>query len=118
MIEFTISRVAMCICGMVILGVGICIMDGISDDREREAMQSLSDEISSILDDFWNSDLDRIVLPESTVPYPGCTLHVSDNLVTLKYGGHKASSVTEYPGSFTLGFGMGLEITHRTSLQS
>lgn len=118
MMEFILSKVALCMCGVVLMAVAVSVIDDTGEDMEKDGMMELSETIARILDEFWHSGLDSMVLPESTVPYPGCTVTVRDNLVSVGHDGTSWDSVTEYPGCLTMGFGMCQEVTRRTSRRS
>ena len=116
--EFILSKVALCMCGVVLMAVAVSVIDYTGEDMEEEGMMELSETIARTLDEFWHSSLDSMILPDSTVPYPGCTVTVRDNLVSVGHDGTSWDSVTEYPGYLTIGFGMYQEVTRRTSRKS
>lgn len=62
MIEFTMSRVALCICGTILLAVAICAMDGLQNQMESERAGDLVDDIAGMLDAFWDSETDILTL--------------------------------------------------------
>lgn len=109
------SKVVLCLCGIVLMGAAVGSMDLIEDEVEDDGLQHLADEVASTLDLFWHSGIDAMVMPSSIIPSMGCTISVGDNIVTVSKDDVTTSSITEYPGSFTMGYGTDAEITRRTS---
>lgn len=96
MIEFTISRVVLCVCGVALLALAMSAVgtteDRIGSDLDEEAAQ----EIADILDRFEESVLTSLTLEAADVlPSAEHTLTVRDNVVMLECGGRCAVAYTE-----------------------
>jgi hypothetical protein len=55
-IEFTISRAALCICGVVLLASVSGIMGSYKDSTEAGMEDSLAEDVAEMLDAFWSSE--------------------------------------------------------------
>lgn len=96
MIEFTISRVVLCVCGVALLALAMSAVgtteDRIGSDLDEEAAQ----EIADILDRFEESVLTSLTLEAADVlPSAEHTLTVRDNVVMLECGDRCAVAYTE-----------------------
>lgn len=118
MMEFTVSRIVLCICGAVLLSAGISIADAGCDQRELSDLESAGNNIARILDDFWYSDLESITITGDIIPLPECTVSVSHGTITVVRGDLRYDTVTSYPGTLTLNYGKDTVISHRTFPQS
>ena len=112
MMEFILSKTVVCVLGVVLMGTALSFMEHVEDDRETDGLQDLSDGIATILDRFWHSDVDMMTVPQSAVPFTDCVIIVEDYLVTVERGDRRASSVTDYPWSFEMGYGVDVTLYH------
>lgn len=103
MIEFTLSRVCMCICGVVMLSAAVGYMGLVEDNEEGVADQRLAEDIASMLDAFQTSSLDELYLEGNRIlPSGGFTLTVTDGLVVLDHDGRRYYGMTILDSDFEL----------------
>ncbi len=103
MIEFTLSRAVMCVCGIALLGVALGVMTDAEDAKESEMDEDLAESLASLLDRFQNSRSQKLVLRgEDLIPREGQTVSVSDHIVTVTRDGKESRAYTLYDGSFEL----------------
>ena len=84
MIEFTLSRVALIICGVAMLAAVLAPINSVYDNQYDASMREASDRLSFVIDEFWASEADTLtirgweVLPsaDSCVVIEGHTLTV------------------------------------------
>lgn len=106
MIEFTLSRVCMCVCGILILAAAVGYLEVLEDHREGRADQELADDIASMLDSFQTSKLEELYLEGSSIlPSGDFRVTVADGLVELSHGDGRFYSKTVYGSSFELDHG-------------
>lgn len=58
MMEFTLSRVAMIACGVILLGAVFTPMSSVYDDMEDREIRGSADKIAVMFDRFWDSKAD------------------------------------------------------------
>jgi len=118
MIEFTLSRVTLCVCGVVLIASVTGVLDGIYEN-DRDAMDGqLVDRFAYMLDVFQSSGSDSIVLDGGRILPEGCTVFVHDGFVELHDGNKKRVSTTSYQGEFQLNWRDTVTVTRRRSLRS
>lgn len=107
MIEFTLSRVVLCICCAAILCACLTIMDDAEDETISELDSAAVSRIASMLDRFSSSVADELTLDgEDVLPREGYRLTVSDHVVSLSPNDSDTlRTYTSYEGSFTLSWG-------------
>ena len=106
MIEFTASRIVLCICGAILLSATSGIMVSYQDSAESNMEESLADDIASMLDSFWDSETQEMTLDGSRIlPSPGHTLRVGSHMVSLEKNGKTHSSPTRFESEFELWYG-------------
>ena len=132
MIEFTMSRIALCICGTVLLAAAVCAMDGLRDQMEMELGGNLTEDITGMLDAYWESESEILTLDGFRIlPSPDHILVVESNVVRLMgpEGEHTAvtlcgldfeltyhgtvildKSIPEYLGDVTYGIGERIDV--------
>ena len=87
MIEFTLSRVCMCVCGVLMLAAAVGYLGVLEDHREDRADQELADDIASMLDSFQTSKLEELYLEGSSIlPSGDFRVTVADGLVEQSHG--------------------------------
>lgn len=118
MMEFTISRVALCICGIVLISVGVAVADFNNEQKESSELEDVGKSVSFLLDNFWFSELESIHIPDDLIKVPGCVVTVSSGVVTVSCNGLEYSTVTSYPGSIEFGYNHGIDVNRRTSPRS
>ena len=112
MIEFTLSRVCMCMCGVLMLAAAVGYLGMLEDHREDRADQELADDIASMLDSFQTSKLEELYLEgPSILPSGDFRVTVADGLVELSHGDGRFYSKTIYGSSFELDHGSSVTLT-------
>ena len=118
MIEFTLSRVTVCACGLILLASTAAVMDGAFDMGERSMEGESAEKIASLLDYFQFSHLDELKLDGSRILTEGMFLSVHDGFVELHHENRTYVAETYYEGSFTMEYGETVAIVLRTSPRS
>lgn len=118
MMEFTMSRVALCICGVVMIASVTGVLSGIYDMETSDQDDRLVQRIGYMLDVFEASDVDEIILDGSTILPTGYSLSVHDGFVELTDGQKIHLSLTSYDSEFILEYDELVVITHRRSQRS
>ncbi|MDD3351747.1 MAG: hypothetical protein PHY89_04760 [Candidatus Methanomethylophilaceae archaeon] len=84
MLEFTMSRVVLCICGVVLLGAAAVPFSGICSSEEDVWMTETADSIAGTIDGFYRSEADTMTLRGwDILPDAGCYFSVEGRLVIL-----------------------------------
>lgn len=96
MIEFTLSRVVMGFCGLIILASLLYPLSAVYDSKEDVDLQSQCDNISDIADAFGNSGMWHMELQGTDIIPEGCTLTFYDRTVTLTCGDREYHSLISY----------------------
>ena len=115
MIEFTISRVVLCACGMILILSVAGVLNGVYDRNEEQLNNDLADRFAYMLDVFQSSDDDTLVLDGIRILPEGCTAHIHDGFVELLDNDRRHMATTEFKGEFLLKWGDIVTVTHRTS---
>ncbi len=118
MMEFTISRLTLCICGVILLASVGGVLTAIYDNGQDSQDDILVQRISHMLDVFESSDVDEMILDGNILLPKEYHINVHDNFVELSDGESTHISGTEYNGSFNLGWNDVISISHRRSLRS
>lgn len=106
MIEFTLSRVAMCACGIAVLLSVTGFMTAVDDSRQEDMDVFLVNDIALMLDELERSQLDMTILDgRQMLPSPEHSLTVEDGVVTLYHGEKESVALTILKENFELGFG-------------
>jgi hypothetical protein len=84
MIEFTISRVCMSICGLILLAAVIVPVISMYDSQTANMESDVSDSISRMIDDFYYSKMETVIIPMNDIlPNASSYLEFKGYLVTL-----------------------------------
>lgn len=105
MIEFTMSRVVLCICGVMILASAMAVMDS-SEERTTDILDSdVADRVVRILDTFEASVAQELVLDgRDVLPSEDCILEVTDHIVSLESGSGTVTRYTVFGQDFELSY--------------
>ena len=88
MLEFTMSRVSLFICGAVLLSITIIPVSGIFDERSDADMLDATDQIATMMDSFWSSDSDTMTVRGwDILPSADCSLSLNEHTVTINKNG-------------------------------
>ena len=103
--EFTLSRVAVCACGLMIMAVVAGPAFGIFEDRADDGYASLAEDLASDVDAFTSGEADRLVMDMSLYLPEGAEVCVSGYVLTLSCDGseHTALMHTELDGEASAG---------------
>lgn len=83
--EFTISRVVLCICGIAMLVAVSAYMGGISENVDDSMAEALVDKIAAMLDSFASSQSDELLLSGwDILPSPEYSLSANGFVLELK----------------------------------
>ena len=96
MMEFTLSRVVMGFCGLIVLASLLYPLSAVYDGREDVDLQSQCDNISDIADAFGNSGMWHMELQGSDIIPEGCILSFYDRTITLTCGDREYHSLISY----------------------
>ena len=88
--EFTVSRVVLCICGAVILVAACSAIGGMNDQDVSDMDDATVGRIARMLDAFMSSDVDEMILDGVRILPEGYSIRVHDNFVEL-HGKNKVS---------------------------
>ncbi len=106
MIEFAISRIILCICGVILLVSASGFMDIYKEQTESDMNEYLAEDIAEMLDSFWDSKTQKLSLDGSRIlPSPEHALEVKSHTVTLKYKDHSVTKGTRFGLDFELDYG-------------
>ncbi len=96
MLEFTMSRVTLCICGAIVLGAIAVPLTGIYSEREDSAMEEGTDSVAGLLDTFFFSEADTLTLRGwEILPGSDYALKADGHVVTISNGSREYRSLTE-----------------------
>lgn len=105
MMEFTMSRVAVCACGVMMLAAALGIAAHAEDSMRHDMEGVIVKDVASMLDSFDASGLDELFLVGSEIlPSASHVLRVGGNIVVLESPDGERMSYTEYVGEFELGY--------------
>ncbi len=113
MMEFTLSRTVMMVCGMIVLASVVIPISDIYSAKEGEDIQTLAEKDATFLDRFWSSGLDELYVDGSALlPSGDYVIEIEGLLLSIKDTDGKAYNaglshemdlmVIEYGGSYTL----------------
>ncbi|MGE0015574.1 MAG: hypothetical protein AB7S83_05280 [Candidatus Methanomethylophilaceae archaeon] len=84
MLEFTMSRVVLCICGAVLLGAVVAPFSAICSSEGDVRMTEAVDSIAETIDGFYRSEADTMTLRGwDVLPNAGCSVRVEGHFVIL-----------------------------------
>jgi len=93
LIEFTLSRVALIICGLAVLAAVVMPLQSFYDEKYDRSMEETADKISFILDEFWASEADTLTLRGwEILPSADCFIEIEghDLVVHMKDGFYRS----------------------------
>lgn len=95
MMEFTISRVVLCTCGVALLCASLAVVGGAGDRTVSEMDDGSADRIARILDAFESSATQELAVEGSDLlPSDGYVLTVKGHLVALTSPNGRISMAT------------------------
>ncbi|MDN5358038.1 MAG: hypothetical protein AB7D42_00200 [Candidatus Methanomethylophilaceae archaeon] len=94
MLEFTMSRVVLCICGVVLLGAVAIPFSGICSSNEDVRMTETADSIAEMIDSFYRSEADTMTLRGwDILPDAGCSMRAEGHVLILENNGKEYRSL-------------------------
>lgn len=94
MLEFTMSRVVLCICGAVLLGAVAIPFSGICSSNEDVQMTGAADSIAEMVDSFYRSEADKMTLRGwDILPGAGCSMRAEGHILILEKDGKEYRSL-------------------------
>lgn len=86
--EFTLSRVALGICGLLLLASVVPFAESIHEDRVDDGLSAQADRIAALIDSFGSSGSDSMtVCADELLPSPSSSLRFEGHIVILTCGG-------------------------------
>ena len=111
MIEFTLSRTVLAVCGLALLLVAVGTVSDSGERIESDMDSQAAVRLAGILDGFESSVLTEITLNGwELLPSADHTLEVRDHVVTLTDGEAPHSAYTGYGGAFVLSWGSSIRL--------
>ena len=106
MMEFTLTRVVLGVCAVVLMAAVMAPVGELYDDREDAGMQGQCDGIAEMIDVYYGSEIDVMTLSMNTViPSGTWTVTINGNTVLMTDGTSEYISVCSVPvateGSYT-----------------
>ena len=95
MMEFTLSRVVMYACGLMVLVLLISPVSSIYNGRYDDGMYWQADRISETVDAFYRSDMRSLTVEGRDLIPEGCLLTVIDGMIVLEHDGREFVSYTD-----------------------
>lgn len=96
------------VCGIVMLSATVIPVSSFIDSGSDTDLQELAEKDAGIIDSFWSSDADELVLHgDALMPSPGYHLEMDGSILTIHSpeGKDYRASVKHECGAFTLGYG-------------
>lgn len=105
MLEFTMSRVVLCLCGVILLG-SVCVpLSGIYSTNNDVLMTESTDSIAAMIDSFYDSEADTMTLRGwDILPSTDCSLKVDGHNVILSNSSSQYHSLISYESYFSLSY--------------
>ena len=97
MMEYTMARVTMVFCGVMLLAAVVPPVASLFDDGEQNGMQEQSETLCRMLDSFHDSETDEMTLCLNTVLPKSTSVGMDGYFVTVIDGERQYRYSTEYP---------------------
>ena len=111
MIEFTVSRVCVCICGIAMLAAVVGMMSASIDEGSSDADMELVTDIAAMLDSIQRSEILSVTLEGNRIlPTTGHSLSVREGIVELRHDGNSFYAVTVLEQDLELTYGSSVTI--------
>ena len=111
MIEFTVSRVCVCICGIAMLAAVVGMMSTSIDEGSSDADMELVTDIAAMLDSIQRSEISSVTLEGNRIlPTTGHSLSVREGIVELRHDGNSFYAVTVLEQDLELTYGSSVTI--------
>ena len=97
MMEFTLARMTMVVCGVMILAAIIPPVSSLYENEESAEMQEQSEKLCKMLDVFYASEADEMIVCLNTVLPQQSSISMDGYLVTVIDGENMYTYNTEHP---------------------
>lgn len=98
MIEFTMSRIAVFACGVILLAAIVVPISDVYDGRKDADLTEAADKIAFMIDTFWDSEADVMTLRGwDILPFSDMSVEISGHVLTVNKGGKEYRSLIEHP---------------------
>lgn len=97
MMEFTLARLTLAVCGVILLTSVVPPVASLFEKEEDAGMQEQSETLCRMIDAFYISEADEMVICLSTVLPQGSSVSIDGHLVTMLDGGNGFVCCTEHP---------------------
>ena len=94
MMEFTLARVVMIVCGTVLLAAVIPPVASAFDNEESAELQEQTEMICNMMDSFYRSEADEMVIPLNSVLPHNSSISMEGHLVRMHNGEQTCTSGT------------------------
>ena len=104
MIEFTMSRMTVIVCGVLIMAAVLAPVSQLFEERADTGMADAADQAAATLDRFWDSEADVMTLRGCDIlPNPDCHLDLSGHTLMLVDGnGRSYRTAVAHPAAVEL----------------
>ena len=86
MMEFTLARVAMILCGVVLLAAVVPPVTSAFDSEESAELDEQTELLCNMLDSFYRSEADEMIIPLNSVLPHDTSVSMDHHLVTMING--------------------------------
>ena len=84
MIEFTLSRVILIVCGVAILAAVLVPLQSIYNENYDNSLEGAADRLSFVLDEFWASEADSMTIRGwEVLPSADCYIEIEGHSLTV-----------------------------------
>jgi hypothetical protein len=112
LLEFTMSRVSVFICGAILLSLVIIPVSGIYGEKEDIGMTDMTDTVTNMMDSFWGSEVDVMTIRGwDILPSPNASLSIQGHIVTIHKDGRSYRGMIEHAANdITLSYNQILKV--------
>jgi len=98
MMEFTLARVCLSVCGLLLLAAVIVPVTGMYESHTVNMESDVPDDIARFVDGFWYSEMDDITVPMNEI-LPNISSHIEfkDHMIILTTDRGTYKSGTKVP---------------------
>ena len=96
MMEYTLARIAVIMCGVILLAAVIPPVTSVYDEGESAGMQDQSEALCRMLDSFHESEAEEMTICLNTVLPQNSSVTIDRYFVTVIDGDHQSRYNTEY----------------------
>ena len=94
MMEFTLSRVVMGVCGLLVLAAALSPLSMIYNEKEDVDLQQQCDTVARMMDAFDRSSMNKMTLQGDDLIPDGSVLRFDEREVIITYGEKDYRSIT------------------------